>query len=333
MNGYNLGYITNIDTHKSPDLLLKSKVFLSQGHDEYWTGEMRRNVERIRDNGVNLAFFASNAVYWQIRLEPSSVGEENRTIVCYKEPERDPIQGTDTTTNFREAPVNNPEAALLGVQYINDPVTGDITISNADHWVYKGTHLKNGDRLKGLVGYESDALHEKSPKNIEVLATSKSINLYKNNVSYIWKQNVDLIQSKIVDVLNNKFNISHKLGKLLFKLALFALVIAYILFTYWLAKFGFRYGLIFICGTLLAFLLLFWFRVKSFNSKYAKDFDSHMTLYDTDSGSKVFATGSMQWSWGLDDYNTPDLRSSYINEDAQTITKNILANFGAEQNN
>lgn len=51
---------------------------------------------------------------------------------------------------------------------------------------------------------------------------------------------------------------------------------------------------------------------------------SDMTTYTTDSGAMVFATGSMQWSWGLDDYNAPQLRPSVLSPDAQAITRNVL---------
>ena len=50
-----------------------------------------------------------------------------------------------------------------------------------------------------------------------------------------------------------------------------------------------------------------------------------MTLYTADSGATVFATGSMQWLWGLDDYNAPKLRPSVVNEGAQQLTRNVLA--------
>ncbi|MFO0774070.1 MAG: DUF6605 domain-containing protein [Nitrospiraceae bacterium] len=49
-----------------------------------------------------------------------------------------------------------------------------------------------------------------------------------------------------------------------------------------------------------------------------------MTLYRAASGAWVFATGSMQWSWGLDDYHTPMLRTSRLNPVAQQITRNVL---------
>lgn len=58
----------------------------------------------------------------------------------------------------------------------------------------------------------------------------------------------------------------------------------------------------------------------------AQDF-SDMTVYGAQSGATVFATGSMQWSWGLDDYGVPDLRPSYMNTAAQQITRNVLAHF------
>lgn len=333
-NGYNVGYITNVDTHQNIALLANTKLFVSHGHDEYWSKTMRDNVEEIRDKGVNLTFFASNAVYWQIRFEPSATtGVADRTIVCYKEPERDPVQGVTTSTNFREAPVNNPEAALLGVQYVNDPVTGDITISNAGHWIYEGTGLKDGDSLKGLLGYESDALHASSPENITVLASSKSINLYKNDYKYIAKQNIDLIKNKVTAVLTNKFGMSESISKNIL-IGLFLLFLGtFIVIQFYVFKRYPSLGIFIGFATIIIPIVVFLWRINSFNKNYAADFDSHMTLYKHSSGSQVFATGSMQWAWGLDDYNAPKLRKSCKTEQVSRITKNILKEFGAEAGN
>jgi len=38
----------------------------------------------------------------------------------------------------------------------------------------------------------------------------------------------------------------------------------------------------------------------------------------------VFATGSIQWSWGLDGYNAPEWHSARVSEAAQRITRNVL---------
>ena len=45
------------------------------------------------------------------------------------------------------------------------------------------------------------------------------------------------------------------------------------------------------------------------------------TIYDSPSGAFVFASGTMQWSWGLDDYNVAQgLRSSRLNPAVEVIT-------------
>ena len=77
------------------------KVFLSVGHDEYWSGAQRANVEAARDAGVHLAFFSGNEVFWKTRWENSidASGTPYRTLVCYKETHAnakiDPTAGVD----------------------------------------------------------------------------------------------------------------------------------------------------------------------------------------------------------------------------------------------
>ncbi len=51
------------------------------------------------------------------------------------------------------------------------------------------------------------------------------------------------------------------------------------------------------------------------------------TIYVTPSGAIVFAAGTMQWSWGLDDWGAPGLRSARSHPDVGRITKNLLARF------
>ena len=49
-----------------------------------------------------------------------------------------------------------------------------------------------------------------------------------------------------------------------------------------------------------------------------------MTIYTAASGALVFATGSMQWNWGLDVYNTPTWHTPRASEAAQKVTRNVL---------
>ncbi|WP_324672205.1 N,N-dimethylformamidase beta subunit family domain-containing protein [Hymenobacter sp. GOD-10R] len=79
-NGYDMTYSTDVDTDRRGNLLLQHKVFMSVGHDEYWSGAARDNVTAARNAGKHLAFFGGNEVYWKTRWE-----NNNRTLVCYKE--------------------------------------------------------------------------------------------------------------------------------------------------------------------------------------------------------------------------------------------------------
>ena len=86
-NGYDINYISGIDTARSGAQLLNSKTFLSVGHDEYWSADQRSNVEAARDAGVNLAFLSGNEDYWETRWGPSIDGTNTpfRTLISYKE--------------------------------------------------------------------------------------------------------------------------------------------------------------------------------------------------------------------------------------------------------
>jgi hypothetical protein len=54
---------------------------------------------------------------------------------------------------------------------------------------------------------------------------------------------------------------------------------------------------------------------------------SDMTIYTAASGAMVWASGTFKWSWGLDDFNAPDIRPSVISPAAQRMTRNLLAKF------
>lgn len=86
-NGYDVSYFTDIDSDRNGGEILEHKVFLSVGHDEYWSAGQRSAVEAARAAGVNLAFFSGNEIYWKTRWENSTEGSSTpyRTLVSYKE--------------------------------------------------------------------------------------------------------------------------------------------------------------------------------------------------------------------------------------------------------
>jgi hypothetical protein len=157
--GYDLVYVTNVDLDRDPELLARQRLFLSVGHDEYWSGRARDALEAAVASGTSVAFLSGNSMYWQVRFEPArGSGAPRRTMVCYKTPGRDPLRGTaQETVRFRDAPVNRPENALLGLMYTCwDRADTGWTVAGAHHWIYEGTGVKDGDVIPGIVGYETD---------------------------------------------------------------------------------------------------------------------------------------------------------------------------------
>ncbi len=171
---YNVSYVTNMDVHSNPQLLGQHKVFLSVGHDEYWSLEERNNVEQARDAKVNLAFFSANSAYWRVRFENGSNGGTNRVMVCYK----GAATSSEPTTKFRNQLNNRPESALMGVMYIGDKdivyAGFDFVVKNSSDPYYANTNLQDGDVLSQLVGFEWDAINTNaSPSGLVVLGESQ----------------------------------------------------------------------------------------------------------------------------------------------------------------
>jgi hypothetical protein len=142
-NGYDVSYATGVDTARYNHLLSSHKVFLSVGHDEYWSGSQRCNVEAARDEGVNLAFFSGNSCFWKTRWEASIDGSDEpyKTLVCYKETHADSKIDPDSawTGSWRDprfSPPSDggrPENGLKGTQFTVNGIRHDsITISAAD---------------------------------------------------------------------------------------------------------------------------------------------------------------------------------------------------------
>ena len=133
-NGFDVSYFTGVDTDRFGSLILQHKVLMSTGHDEYWSGNQRANVEAARAAGVHLAFFTGNGIFWKTRWENSIDGSNTpyRTMVCYKETHsnrvtdpQDPPTWTGTWRDPRFSPPadgGRPENALQGtIFWINGP--------------------------------------------------------------------------------------------------------------------------------------------------------------------------------------------------------------------
>ena len=174
--GLDVTYSTDVDLHRAPELLLRHRVLLSLGHDEYWSTRMRQGVQQARDHGVNLAFLGANAIFRHIRLEDSPLGP-NRHEVDYKHASEDPLRRVDdaeVTVDWRNPPDPRPENVIIGDLYECNPVKADMVVAASNSWVFDGTAVRDGSRLQSTVGPEYDRYNPRlpGPTNVEVLAHS-----------------------------------------------------------------------------------------------------------------------------------------------------------------
>ncbi|PKH44211.1 Ig-like domain-containing protein [Nocardioides alpinus] len=142
-NGYDVSYSSGVDTDRRGAELLEHEAFLSVGHDEYWSGTQRTNVEAARAAGVDLAFFSGNEIFWKTRWENSidGSGTPHRTLVSYKETHAD--AKIDPTTNvwtgtWRDprfsppADGGRPENALSGQIFTINCCAINMVVGQAD---------------------------------------------------------------------------------------------------------------------------------------------------------------------------------------------------------
>jgi hypothetical protein len=144
-NGYDVSYFSEIDTERNASLLLNHKVWMSNGHDEYWSAGQRASVTAARNAGIHLAFFSGNTMFWKTRWENAidGSGTPNRTLVCYKETSanavidpQDPPTWTGTWRDPRFSPPadgGQPENAVLGTIFrMNGGQNDTITVPQTD---------------------------------------------------------------------------------------------------------------------------------------------------------------------------------------------------------
>jgi hypothetical protein len=196
--GFTIDVATSTDLEHHPEVLDGHRLFLSVGHDEYWSGGMRDAVERFTGGGGNAAFLGGNTCYWQVRFDG-----DGRTMTCFKyRADDDPVLGTSdarsVTAPWSDRRTGRSEHATTGLSFsrggysrygLGVPrASGGYTVWRPDHWAFQGTDLRYGDALglaDAIVGYEVDGCEltivdglpvpthmDGAPDTLEVLATA-----------------------------------------------------------------------------------------------------------------------------------------------------------------
>jgi hypothetical protein len=167
--GYELDYAINADLEAVPGLLDGRRLYLSVGHDEYWSWGMRDTIESFVGDGGNAMFLSGNTSFWQVRFE-----DEGATMVGYKDQyKKDPVYDTDRqhllTSMWSDHLIGRPENHMTGVSFARGGYhrigkvvatgSGGYTVYRPDHWIFDGTDVAYGDVIGAgsvTVGYECD---------------------------------------------------------------------------------------------------------------------------------------------------------------------------------
>jgi hypothetical protein len=179
-NNIKVDYCTSIDLHFARVNLGVYRLLISHWHDEYWSFEMRANVESFLREGGNVAFLGANTCWWQVRFDDSG-----RLLTCYKyvddattngAPTDDPFAASGdsnlvkrSTIYWWDDRVNWPELYLTGLTFRygwsvartwpNTPARG-YTVAQPDSWVFENTGLMLGEvfgQESGIIGGEVDS--------------------------------------------------------------------------------------------------------------------------------------------------------------------------------
>jgi len=279
-NGYNVSYTSEAEVDNSGALLKNHKMFMSSGHDEYWSAGQRANVVAAREAGVNLAFFSGNELFWKTRWGPSTEGSSTpyRTLTSYKETHfeapvdpQDPPIWTGAWRDPRFSPPADggvPENSLSGQQFEVNSGTADITVPSQ----YSKERLWRNTAVAGL-----------EPGQTLTLAPGTG------TLGYEWDEDVD--------------NGLRPAGE--FDLS----------------------------STTVSGVQAFTDYGSTLNSSSTAT--HNLTLYRAPSGALVFGAGTVQWSWGLENFNawevgTTDPSHNPPDPNMEQATVNLLAEMGAQ---
>jgi hypothetical protein len=156
-NGYNVSYQSGVDTDRYG--CGNHRIFLSVGHDEYWSYNQRVNVYAARNAGMNLCFWSGNECFWEVRYSP-----DYRTMYCYKTTtDNTPDPSGQWTGTWRDPRSGSyAENSLTGQLYMCDgaqPGQVQVPANMAANPFWRNTAIAanhGGQLVDGLINYETD---------------------------------------------------------------------------------------------------------------------------------------------------------------------------------
>ncbi len=177
-----VAYATDLTVQQHPNLLLSHRALLSLGHDECWSHGERQAAVTAVARGMNVAFLAASPVLRHVRTEPSPLGPD-RQVVDYRDAREDPLAGKGnplevTANTWSSPPANWSENSFVGAGYAGFLEPGaapaDFTVADGSAWVFRGTGLRTGSVIAGLLRSDFDHFDAAThPADVEIFAHSR----------------------------------------------------------------------------------------------------------------------------------------------------------------
>ncbi len=181
-HGLNVSYANDQTVIEHPSILQNHVAVLSLGHDECWSYRERIAATTARKHGVNFIFFGASAMLRHVRLQPSPLGS-NREEVDYRNSLKDPLYGKGnplevTGNTWMSPPASWPETGFVGESYagylLNGAPPAPFVVADASSWIFKGTGLKDGSTIPGVLQSDFDHFYlpNPHPNDLQILGHS-----------------------------------------------------------------------------------------------------------------------------------------------------------------
>jgi hypothetical protein len=153
--GMPVEHITALQLHYEPSLLDAYDILVMPGHNEYWSREMRTEVEQFLDRGGKLVSLSGNTMWWAVRFKNTATGTQ---MISCKGLHNDPEcpDDPDLYTGYWHE-MGNPETRVLGASfkfggyvdfhdfYTAEEGYGGYFAEKARHWFWAGTGILADD--------------------------------------------------------------------------------------------------------------------------------------------------------------------------------------------
>lgn len=205
--GFEVLPLSNSDIHFNPEIFKSIKTILFTTHDEYWSQEMRSNIETFVENGGHTAIFGGNFCWWKINVKFPEI------LVDKTDSEKKIDMAFSGTGHWYSNAVKKPETSTFGLSYkyagypiqikvpkeklsnfkISDKEyrrSSGMFVMDIKHEIFKGLQLKKGGYFgtnSNLIQVEIDGVpidENENLKPIEGLSTPTKMKLLAGATVY-----------------------------------------------------------------------------------------------------------------------------------------------------